>query len=450
MHLHFFTAQFKNIARTLGCWICTGLLWLFVLQACSTEKGTDAGNGENLAADSVALAADTSLAANSSEYSPAVEDSLLREQALQLAQRYMILDGHIDLPYRLQNKMADVSQETADGDFDFVRAKAGGLDAPFMSIYIPASYEASGGGKTLADKLIGMVEKLVKDYPDKFALATSPDEVRKNFSAGLISLPMGMENGTPIAGKLENIDYFHKRGIRYITLAHSQSNHICDSSYDPKKQWGGLSPFGREVVERMNTLGIMVDVSHISDSAFYQVIRATKAPVIASHSSCRHFTPGFERNMSDEMIRALAQNGGVIQINFGSTFISAESLQKQNEAKAAAESWAKTQGLSPTDPAVEKYKEELFRKAAGYTTVQAVARHIDHVAKLVGVDYVGFGSDFDGVGDTLPEGLKDVADYPNLIYELLKMGYSEEDIQKICAGNVLRVWEEVEKVAEGA
>jgi membrane dipeptidase len=382
------------------------------------------------------------------EFTEAEKDSLLLVRAHALAQSFIIADGHIDLPYRLQNKAEDVSKETAGGDFDYERALAGGLNAPFMSIYIPAVHEERGGGKALADRLIGMVEQLIRDHPDKFAPATSSADVRRNFEQGLVSLPMGMENGTPLEGDLENVTYFYNRGIRYITLTHSKNNHICDSSYEPKKKWGGLSPFGREVVQRMNEVGIMIDVSHVSDSAFYQVVRLSKAPVIASHSSCRHFTPGFERNMSDDMIRALAENGGVIMINFGSAFISDESRKLWDEAKQVAEKWGKEQGHKPGSAAVEKQREQYFHKRNGRATVQQVAAHIDHVVKLVGPTHVGLGSDFDGVGDSLPEGLRDVADYPNLIYELLKLDYSERDIRRICAGNVLRVWSEVERIAQ--
>jgi membrane dipeptidase len=244
-------------------------------------------------------------------------DAELREKANRLAHEFIIVDTHVDTPDRLRGKMADISQRTEDGDFDYVRAKAGGLDAPFMSIYVPAEYEGKGGAKKLANKLIDMAEKFATNWPDKFAIAQSVADVQAQFAKGLISLPMGMENGSPIEGKLENLRHFYDRGIRYITLAHSKSNHISDSSYDPNRRWNGLSPFGKEVVAEMNRLGIMIDISHVSDSTFYQVIRLSQAPAIASHSSCRHFTPGWERNMDDEMIKALAKNGGVILINFG-------------------------------------------------------------------------------------------------------------------------------------
>ncbi|MCI0697782.1 dipeptidase [candidate division KSB1 bacterium] len=375
----------------------------------------------------------------------ALSDAELKEKANRLAHEFIIVDTHVDVPYRLQEKMADISQRTDDGNFDYVRAKAGGLNAPFMSIYVPADYEAKGGAKKLADKLIDMVEKFEKDSPDKFAVAKSVADVQAQFAKGLISLPMGMENGSPIESKLENLRHFYDRGIRYITLAHSKSNHISDSSYDSNRRWKGLSPFGKEVVAEMNRLGIMIDVSHVSDLTFYQVIRLSQAPVIASHSSCRHFTPGWERNMDDEMIKALAKNGGVININFGSSFL--------NDSIRVAEDkmWKYIQAnkINPnSDAGKAALKKFRIENNIGYAGISDVIAHIDHVIKLVGVDHVGFGSDFDGVGDTLPTGLKSVADYPNIIYELLKKGYSDEDIQKICSGNLLRVWSEVEKVAQ--
>ena len=333
-----------------------------------------------------------------------------------LAHANIIIDGHVDIPYRLRENPEDISVRTEAGHFDYVRAKEGGLDAPIMSIYIPSEKE-NNGAKALADSLIDLVEELAAANPDKFALATSPDEIEVQFSRGLISLPMGMENGAPIEGDLENIAYFYNRGIRYITLTHAKDNHICDSSYDTTRTWNGLSPFGEKVVTEMNRVGIIVDVSHITDSSFFQVMRISKAPVFASHSSCRYFTPGFERNMSDEMIKVLGEHDGVIQINFGSYFLH-EDFQTKEESDTT-----------------------------NNTTVQMVADHIDHVVKLAGIDHVGFGSDFDGVGD-LPVGLKDASQMPNLLAELLQRGYSDDDIAKICYQNTFRVWRAVEEYAK--
>lgn len=374
----------------------------------------------------------------------------LSQKAHELAQKYIIVDGHVDLPYRLQQSKFDIHKDkellisTSKGDFDYQRAKKGGLDAPFMSIYIPAEYQQNGKAKALADTLIDLVIAITKAYPDKFALANSPDEIKANFKEGKLSLPMGMENGAPIENDLGNVRYFHKRGIRYITLTHSKDNQLCDSSYDSTRTWNGLSPFGREVVKEMNRTGIMIDVAHISDSTFYQVMELSKAPVIASHSSCRHFTPGFERNMSDEMIKLLARKNGVIQINFGSSFLDHNSRQIADHIKA----YLKENKLSPDDPAAVAYREQYYKQHSFFTKVEKVADHIDHVVKLVGIDYVGLGSDFDGVGDSLPENLKDVSHYPKLIEVLLKRGYTAEDIEKICYKNVFRVWSQVEAAAQ--
>ena len=370
------------------------------------------------------------------------------QQARAIAQKYLIADTHIDVPYRLEEEFEDVSGHTAHGDFDYPRAIAGGLNAPFMSIYTPAALEQSGGSKAMADKLIDMVEDMVKAAPEKFSLAYSTRELAQNFARGLMSFPLGMENGSPIEGDLANLKYFYERGIRYITLAHSKANHISDSSYDSERPAGGLTEFGKKLVAEMNKLGVMVDVSHISDEAFYQVMAISKAPVIASHSSARHFTPGFERNMDDDMLKALAKNGGVIQINFGSTFISQPSIENYNAFKKARSAFMEANNLSQGSQEVAAFEEEYrAKKPFVYATLDDVLDHFDHVVKLVGIKHVGIGSDYDGVGDSLPVGLKDVSTYPNLIAGLLKRGYSEQDIAKILSGNLIRVWQQVEDYA---
>lgn len=368
--------------------------------------------------------------------------------AKEIAKKYIITDGHIDVPYRLESEFENVAGHTAHGDFDFPRAVAGGLDAPFMSIYIPASLEETGGSKALADKLITLVEDIVKDAPDKFALAYSSAEIEENFAKGLVSLPMGMENGSPIEGDLANLKHFYDRGIRYITLTHSKANHISDSSYDKARPAGGLTDFGKTLVAEMNRVGVMVDVSHISDDAFNDVMRVSRAPVIASHSSARHFTPGFERNMSDDMIKTLAKNGGVIQINFGSSFITQKAIEYGKLRKAAIKSFSVENNVEKESDEVEAFKVAYKAKHPyPYASLSEVIDHFDHVVNLVGIDYVAIGSDYDGVGDSLPNDLKDVASYPNLIEGLLKRGYSEQDIAKILSGNVMRVWKAVEAYA---
>jgi len=366
----------------------------------------------------------------------------LADKALRLSKEIMLIDTHIDVPYRLVDHWEDISGSTEGGHFDFSRAQAGGLDAPFMSIYVGAEFQKTGGAKEKAEELIDLVIKFSTDWPDKYALANTPEDLKRQFSKGLISLPMGMENGAPIEDEISNIKYFYDRGIRYITLCHSKWNQICDSSYDPDKHWNGLSPFGLEVIQEMNKIGMMIDISHVSDSAFYKVVELSKAPLVATHSSCRHFTPGFERNMSDDMIKKLAQNGGVIQINFGSYFANGDYQNKMEKA------WDNVDGRSELtteerNQYLDKYKQD---NQVPEVQIEEVVDHIDHVVSLVGIDYVGIGSDYDGVRD-LPEGLTDVSMYPNLIALLLEKGYTEEDIAKIWSGNILRVWNEVDEIS---
>lgn len=377
----------------------------------------------------------------------------LKKHANKLAQQYIITDGHVDLPYRLkvsnfrlEREFLNIPIESDKGDFDYVRSKRGGLDAPFMSVYLPASYQDDPGrSKLLADSLINMISAICDRHPDKFAIAHWASDVEQHVKAGKIALPMGMENGSGIEDDLANIDYFKKRGISYITLTHSKDNLICDSSYDTTRTWQGLSPYGKKVVARMNEVGIMVDISHVSDNTFYQVMKLTKAPVIASHSSCRKFTPDFERNMDDAMIEKLGENNGVIMINFGSTFIDQKVKEQRWQLGLDMNKFLEEKGLTRADEAAKPLMEQYLKDHPGaFSDVQVVADHIDHVVKIAGVDHVGFGSDFDGVGDSLPTGLKDVAEYPNLIAELLRRGYSDGDIEKICWGNLARVWKAVE------
>lgn len=369
------------------------------------------------------------------------------DQAKAIAQKYPIVDGHIDVPYRLQESWADVTQATADGDFDYPRAKAGGLDAPFMSIYIPAKLEGKGA-KALADVLIDQVEAIVYRAPDKFAIARTAEDIRANHKAGKISLPLGIENGAAIEGDLKNIQHFYDRGVRYITLTHSKSNHISDSSYDKNKVWQGLSPFGAAMIKEMNKLGIMVDVSHVSDAAFFEAVALSAVPVIASHSSLRHFTPGLERNVSDKMLKAMAKKGGVIMINFGSYFLTQKAVEWTDAHDAAEKAFIALQGEHLTDQALAQFNQAYKEKFPyPYADVTDVADHIDRAVKLVGVDHVGLGSDYDGVGDSLPAGLKDAASFPNLVQELLDRNYKERDIAKILGGNVLRVMEAAEAYA---
>ncbi len=317
----------------------------------------------------------------------------------------LVLDAHIDVLYHLTRtkSRADLSQRLASGHFDFIRARAGGLDASFFAIFVSNRFSAQPDGAFHeAQRLIEMLTRIVAANPQLAAFADTPAEVRRLANAGKHAVIMSLENGTPIGRDLSRLQHFYQQGIRYITLCHNQDNQICDSSYDSRRTHRGLSAFGKQVVAEMNRLGMMIDVSHISDQAFWQVLQLSQSPVIASHSSLRKFRT-FQRNLSDEMLLGLKKNGGVVCLNFGSMFLS----------------------------------DDYHRRRQ---TLQDVIKHIDYAVKLVGIDHVGLGSDFDGV-EEMPAGLEDVSCYPRLTTELLQRGYSAEEIDKIYSGNLLRVWQ---------
>ncbi len=365
-----------------------------------------------------------------------------------LAHRHLIVDTHIDVPYRLENKFVDVTQATETGDFDYPRARAGGLDALFMSIYIPAELDAQGQpGADLANKMIDFVEDIALRAPDKFQVAHCSKDVLDAHAAGKIAMPMGMENGGPMVLP-GNLAHFYDRGIRYVTLAHSKSNAISDSSYDINEAHEGLSGVGKDFVKQLNDYGIMVDISHVSDKAFWQVLELSKVPVIASHSSARHFTPGFQRNMNDDMIRALGAQGGVIQINYGSSFLTKTAQDYGKAMRAFGENYTKDKGLgAESDELKAALAQYRVDNPYPYASLEDVLDHFDHVVALTGVEHVGIGSDYDGVGDSLPIDLKDVASYPNLIAGLQRRAYTEAQIAMMLGGNLMRVWQAVESYA---
>ena len=380
-------------------------------------------------------------------------ESKISVNADEIAQDSLILDSHIDVPYRLWSQhlegleIDDISGPT-NGDFDFIRARKGGLNVPFFSIYLPASTEEDGTSHKMANDLIDMVEDIVTLYPEKFLLIKSVDDLSSLTNKNIVGIALGMENGAPIQGDLSRVEYYYDRGIRYITLTHSKTNHISDSSYDENIQWHGLSEFGKTLIEEMNRVGLMIDISHVNDEAFYQAIELSQVPVIASHSSLRHFTPGFERNVDDAMLNKLAEKGGVLQINFGSSFISQRPRDYMDLMNNFLELKFGQSREGVSEEVINEARKEFFSKNKyPYATLDEVLDHFDRVVNLVGVDHVGIGSDYDGVGDTLPIGLKDVSSYPSLIEGFLERGYSREDIDKILGGNLIRVWKEVEEYA---
>lgn len=361
---------------------------------------------------------------------------------------YIIIDTHIDAPYRLYKAPTDLGIRSTEGQFDYPRAMAGGLGTGFMSIFIPADVDAAGNGLPLAFQLIDLVDETVRKNPDKFIQATCPNDVIVARKRGLVGLAMGMENGGPIGANLERVHQLHNRGVSYIGLAHSKPNLLADSSYDTDKKNGGLSQAGRAVVREMNLLGIMVDVSHLSDDAFWNVLSESSTPVIASHSSMRHFIPGFERNMDDRMVAAIVKQGGVVQINVGSGFLTPAARQYETGLMTAVKAEVAARGLAPDSPDIKAFITSYrTQNPYPYATIDDVIDHIDHVVKIGGINGVGIGSDFDGVGDTLPTGLKSVADYPNLIKGLRERGYSKRAVRKIMGENLLRTWRTVERYA---
>ena len=371
-----------------------------------------------------------------------------------IAQDSLILDSHVAVPYRLWRQhledleIDDISGST-DGDFDFIRARKGGLNVPFFSIYLPASTQEDGTSHQMANELIDMVEDIVTLHPEKFILINSVADLGSITKKNIVGIALGMENGAPIQGDLSRVQYYFDRGIRYITLTHSKTNHISDSSYDENIQWHGLSEFGKNLIEEMNKVVIMVDISHVNEEAFYQAIEISQVPVIASHSSLRYFTPGFERNVDDAMLSKLAEKGGVIQINFGSSFISKRPRDYLVKMNSFLESRLGQNLEEVSEQVIRETRSQFIKNNPyPYASLDEVLDHFDRVVQLVGIDHIGIGSDYDGVGDTLPVGLKDVSTYPTLIQGLLERGYTRKDIQKILGGNLIRVWKEVEEYAE--
>jgi len=366
------------------------------------------------------------------------------ETADALAHSLLIADANILTPYRLTLDAFDVRAPSDIGEFDVPRARAGGLNLAFMGMLVPARHQESGDAREVADRRIEEMLALIESSED-LALVTSVADARARFKEGEIAVALALENGAPLGTDLSSLRHFYDRGVRLITLVHSRPNQIGDSSYARHRPWKGLSPIGRLIVPEMNRLGMILDVSHISDDAFYQVLELSKAPVIASHSSCRAFTPGWERNLDDAMIRRLAEGGGTIQITFGGSFLSLELQDREQPVWDYVEG----QGLS-INSTKGRREARAYREDhnVAYATIADVADHIDHVVDLVGIDHVGLGSGFDGSGDSMPEGLADVSGYPRLIEELLRRGYTTADIEKIVSGNLLRVWAEVERVSK--
>jgi membrane dipeptidase len=374
--------------------------------------------------------------------------------AQQFARTHLIVDTHIDAPSKLLDTWRDLGVDQPDVEFDYPRARQGGLDVAFMSIYTSPGDDAAGTARQQAHLQIDTIEALAARHPDRFAIVRSPSDVDRLRPGPQVLLTFGMENAAPIGDDLAQLRVFHERGVRYITLAHSHSNRLADGSYSLKRPHGGLSPLGEQAVAEMNRLGIMVDVSHLSDEAVRDVLRVSKAPVIASHSGLRRFTPGFERNLSDELAKAIAKGGGVVQLVFGSGFIDATAAAQTTAYFKALDAFEReteamrARGETPPQTLEQFDAEWDAKRKPVATTIDHVLDQVDHAVKLLGADHVGIGSDFDGVGGKLPKELRTVADYPNLVAGMRKRGHGDEVIAKVLGANLMRVWREVERRAQ--
>jgi membrane dipeptidase len=379
------------------------------------------------------------------------ENKADQHDPLAIHRRAIVIDMHADTTQRLVDENVDLAQRLSDGHFDAVRAKEGGLDAQFFSIWVEPQLFGAGGAAAMkrADVQIQAVRELAEKHPETWELATTAADVRRISGSGKIAALMGMEGGYAIDEKIENVERYYQMGVRYLSPAWSVSTSWAGSSGDEAGKTRGLNDFGKQVIREMNRLGIMVDVSHLSDRAFWDIVNTSTRPVIATHSGCRAIT-NVPRNLTDEMIVALAKTGGVINVIFYPEHIEPGYAEKKKKVDAEiAELVQRASDAEKGDVAHKKLvrdrvRSEEFLKRLPPVSVARIVDHIDHIVKLVGIGHVGIGSDFDGV-QAVPADLKSVADLPSLTNELLRRGYSESDIDKILGGNMLRVMEAAEQ-----
>lgn len=379
------------------------------------------------------------------------QDAEGEARARRILERTPLIDGHNDLPWALRQSYrsdpygvdltTDLDAATALHT-DIPRLRAGGVGGQFWSVYVPASLTPSDAAVATWEQ-IDVVRRMVAAHPETFELATTADDVARIHRRGRIASLMGIEGGYSIDDSLGLLREFHEAGVRYMTLTHSKTTTWADSATDAPK-WGGLSPFGEQVVKEMNRLGMMVDLSHVSEETMLDAMRVSEAPVIFSHSSARAVT-GHARNVPDSVLRLMPEDGGVVMVTFVPGFIN-EAVRDWNAARAAEE--ARLKSMNPGDP------QAVTRGLAAWTDGHAVPRasivdvvaHIQHVRDVAGIDHVGLGGDFDGV-DALPDGVEGVDAYPRILAALMANGWTDADIRKLAGENTLRVMRAVEAVA---
>jgi membrane dipeptidase len=371
-------------------------------------------------------------------------------RARQLHDRAIVVDSHDDTTQRLIfDKAFDIGARNKNGNIDIPRMRDGGLDALFFSIWVPSDVTGPTAVKRALDQ-IDAVREAARTHPNDLVLATTAADVRKAAADHKIAALMGMEGGHMIDDDLRLLRVYAALGVRYMTLTHFKNNNWADSSTD-KAAHNGLTALGKEIVREMNRLGVMVDISHVADKTFFDAIETTKAPMLASHSSSRTIA-NHPRNMTDDMMRVLARNGGVVMINYHAAFLSEEfrvaSEKKNGNVVAAMDAMSKKCGGNEACTTLEGERvdhEAMMKGDLPKVTWEKIVEHIDHAVKVAGADHVGLGSDFDGA--TMPLGMEDASKLPKITDALLKKGYSEADVEKILGGNMLRVMEAVEKVA---
>ncbi|MBW1295002.1 dipeptidase [Aquimarina litoralis] len=385
------------------------------------------------------------------------KDKELIQKALEIHSRVLTLDTHADTPLRMIQPGFDLSEKhdpkETGSKVDYPRMKEGGLDGIFFATFVAQDIrddDGHGRAKNLCLQMIDSIITSTKRNADEVGLALNPDDAYSLEKQGKRAIYIGIENGYPVGNDISNVGLYFEKGVRYITLVHSANNDLADSATDPNgPEHDGLSDFGSEVVKEMNRLGIMVDVSHGSDSLFYDAISVSKAPIIASHSNARVVTK-HDRNMSDEMLKLMAENGGVVQLTMLADYLrQAPPNKERDSAVAALRANMKPFGQMTLEEqtAARKAFEELNTKyPAPPATLKHVGDHIDHIVKVAGIDHVGIGCDFDGGGGI--EGVFDASEVMNITIELVRRGYTEEEIEKIWGGNLIRVFKEVQEVAK--
>lgn len=355
----------------------------------------------------------------------------------------LVLDSHCDTPSQIM-RLRDLSRDNAFGQVDFPKLRRGGVDASFFALYTPAEMEPDAATRFALEMIAG-VHDAVAASPETVAMAYSPADIMANKARGLISILLGMENGSPIQKSLPLLREFYRLGVRYMTLTHNGDNAIADAASEGT-HWHGLSPFGREVVAEMNRIGMLIDVAHVSDETFYDCIKYSTKPVVSTHSCCRALA-GHRRNMTDDMIRTMADHGGVIQINFYPAFLSDSFAVRLDRACAANPQWAEAEKTFIGDPA-DPAKRDAWRRACAEMErlerpgVREIVDHIDHAVKVGGIDHVGIGTDFDGI-DVTPAGLPDVGCLPLVFEEMESRGYTTSEIEKVAGENFMRVLSEM-------